>query len=545
MLGTAGLAAAASIMLWSPQGAYALWEEDAASVSSGVLSTGEAALEISGPLSVTVDGVAIDQSADLVCVGDAATIAIPVTVRATGTNMSPTLHRSGSTNTPAQVTDVDLDDVNAALSPAPAAQEHVIHLDVLSYKAGVVHVQEELALTVREGAAWAPHVDVATTLTFDDTTRACEAKIVTTWDTALSEQPPTILFGAGSGGTLDWGDGSPVQDIEPEVPMIAPLPDGPGKKLTVTINGRVPHVKFPSSSLPETLVSVDRWDEGTRTTSLAGAFESLDYLESVVSPPRTVTDVSGAFAGIRTNVRVDHWDTSNITNMSRLFTSARSFDGDLSGWDTSKVTDMNTMFEQANAFTGRGLSEWDTSSAVNMGRMFKDTPRFNADLSNWNTSSATAMRSMFSGAYAFNADLSRWQTGNVTDMDNMFYLAARFSGDLRAWNVQHIPVQPPNFGYGSLITHYPIWGTTGLAPDDEAPARDDVPRPGPDLAPEDEELVSDVVEGVDGGDAAAETESAPQTEGLEEPEATERGDDETFAEALQCPEEEAGSPGDE
>jgi hypothetical protein len=32
---------------------------------------------------------------------------------------------------------------------------------------------------------------------------------------------------------------------------------------------------------------------------------------------------------------------------------------------------------------------------------------------------------------------------------------------------------------------------------------------------------------------------------LEEPEATELGDDETFAEALQRPEEEAGSPGDE
>jgi surface protein len=38
------------------------------------------------------------------------------------------------------------------------------------------------------------------------------------------------------------------------------------------------------------------------------------------------------------------WDTSNVTDMRRLFGNATNFNQDIGGWNTSNVTDMSLMF---------------------------------------------------------------------------------------------------------------------------------------------------------------------------------------------------------
>ncbi len=46
-------------------------------------------------------------------------------------------------------------------------------------------------------------------------------------------------------------------------------------------------------------------------------------------------------------------------SMSRTFSGAVNFNGDLGNWDTSKVTSMGASFRNAEKFTGRGsISEW-------------------------------------------------------------------------------------------------------------------------------------------------------------------------------------------
>jgi len=56
-----------------------------------------------------------------------------------------------------------------------------------------------------------------------------------------------------------------------------------------------------------------------------------------------VTDSSGKVcpsAVVDTYGQMAEWDTSKVTDMSRMFNVAGDFNADLSGWDTSKVTNM-------------------------------------------------------------------------------------------------------------------------------------------------------------------------------------------------------------
>ena len=44
---------------------------------------------------------------------------------------------------------------------------------------------------------------------------------------------------------------------------------------------------------------------------------------------------------------ISNWCTSNITNISYMFSRATSFNQDISAWDVSKVTDMSHLFSRA------------------------------------------------------------------------------------------------------------------------------------------------------------------------------------------------------
>jgi len=535
--GGAAVLLALVLAVWMPRGVHALWVGESLA-DGGVLATGQVHLETTGEVSVEVDGEAIGSGA-AICVTDTVTIAVPLSVQATGTSAVPALDRTSRTAAPGTVSDVDLDDINAALRSSPEPQLHLLHLEVTSAEAGTVRVDEVLSLSAAREAGWVSTVHVEVDLLFD----SCDGILATSWDTTTTTDPVIFVFGAGSEGTIDWGDGSPLEAVREGTQTHDYSEDG---AWDVTVTGIIPSVRFNGS---DALVSVNRWDEATRTTSLAATFQGADNLVYVTAPPATVTNMSQAFRDTTANPTLDGWNTSNVTTMSYMFSSARAFNGDLSDWDTSSVTNMSYMFRDAWAFNGDlsswdtskvtdmslmfyyawafngDLSRWDTSNVKDMSYMFNDAWAFNGDLSSWDTSSVTHMAYMFASARAFNSDLSRWDTSNVTDMGGMFQSASAFTGDLRPWNVLRIPQEPPAFRRNANpAMQSPIWGTEGMPVTSDAEG-DDTPQ------------ANDTSVADDTRDEHESATDSPEAEPGDDPAEAEPGDDPAEAEPVDDPAE--------
>jgi hypothetical protein len=86
---------------------------------------------------------------------------------------------------------------------------------------------------------------------------------------------------------------------------------------------------------------------------------------------------------------------SQVTNMSYMFESAISFNGNIIDWDinTTSAT-MTGMFENATAFN-QPIGQWDVTAVTNMYKMFSEALLFNQNLENWNISKVANMFGMF------------------------------------------------------------------------------------------------------------------------------------------------------
>ena len=136
---------------------------------------------------------------------------------------------------------------------------------------------------------------------------------------------------------------------------------------------------------------------------------------------------------------ISSWDTSKVTDMSKLFLDAHTFNEPLNNWDVSNVTNMHAMFDNAYLFN-QPLDNWDVSKVTNMGEMFSTTKSlaFNQPIGNWNVSNVTNMEGMFNKATFFNQPLSNWDVSNVTNMQNTFAYAENFNQPISDWDVSNV-----------------------------------------------------------------------------------------------------------
>ena len=122
-----------------------------------------------------------------------------------------------------------------------------------------------------------------------------------------------------------------------------------------------------------------------------------------------------------TEINFSNFNTSNVTNMGRLFYKNWISKLDLSSFDTSKVIYMNAMFMEAYSVEEINLSSFDTSNTWFMGNMFQNTHALKKlDLHNFNTQTVTHMQYMFYNSGVPNLDLSNFNTSKVKDMKSMF-----------------------------------------------------------------------------------------------------------------------------
>ena len=174
------------------------------------------------------------------------------------------------------------------------------------------------------------------------------------------------------------------------------------------------------------------YDEETQTLHLKGYIKNAEdgtgivvpdgidkwNILNIVADEGTVfpEDCSGLFSDFYYcwTIDIKNADTSNVTNMSRMFYGFSADGLDLSAFDTSNVTDMSEMF-MFSYLPSLDLSSFDTSKVTNMEGMFAYTYCSTLDLSSFDTSNVTIMASMFCGCDSLETIYvsDKWSVENV------------------------------------------------------------------------------------------------------------------------------------
>ena len=141
---------------------------------------------------------------------------------------------------------------------------------------------------------------------------------------------------------------------------------------------------------------------GCATTSASGStLYDVVYGASNAYPrfPDDSNQLFTFFTGLVELVNLDKIDTSNVTNMSLMFSNCRSLKSlDVSNFKTSNVTDMSYMFETCSSLPSLNVSSLDTSNVTNMKGMFLGCSGLQSlDVSGFDTSNVTSGGGMLVG----------------------------------------------------------------------------------------------------------------------------------------------------
>jgi len=154
-----------------------------------------------------------------------------------------------------------------------------------------------------------------------------------------------------------------------------------------------------------------------------------------------VTDMSKLFSTRQqyTGANLENWDVSNVTNFEEMFKLCSVFDGNLSNWNTSSATTMEDMLYECQEFGTKGYSidSWDLSNVTLTRRMLEGCRKFNLPVNSWDVSNVTDMQGMFRDCFIFNQPLNNWNVSSVERFNNMFLQAFVFNQPLSNWDVSN------------------------------------------------------------------------------------------------------------
>ena len=291
---------------------------------------------------------------------------------------------------------------------------------------------------------------------------------ITTWETtnlgASNDNQITIptFPGIEYNYTVEWGDGSTSEGVTGDIIHTYNVPG----TYSVNITGVFPRIFFNNTGDSQKIISIDQWGNN-EWTSMEDAFNGCSFLVGTYTdiPNLTgVTNMSRMFQLASSfNSSVANWDVSNVTTMSALFNNfttetivetvtpienttftnvvrqinvVAAFNQDLSSWNVGNVTDMSFMFA-ATPFN-QNINNWNVGNVINMQGMFFIANNFNQDLSSWNVGNVTDMSFMFEDAVSFNSEIGGWNVSNVITMQSMFEEASLFNSTLLNWNVSNV-----------------------------------------------------------------------------------------------------------
>lgn len=111
-------------------------------------------------------------------------------------------------------------------------------------------------------------------------------------------------------------------------------------------------------------------------------------------------------------------------------------------FDTSKITDMSRMFQNCRELVSVNVKDFNTENVQYMGSIFSGCEKLETiDISGWNTISATSMNSLFNNCQNLKSITfgENWTTENVIDMGSMFYVCVSLQSlDVSGWNTAKV-----------------------------------------------------------------------------------------------------------
>ena len=285
-------------------------------------------------------------------------------------------------------------------------------------------------------------IDRGWTISGDILNPSCSNEIrpfITTWQTTVDNEEITIPTNSSSGlynYTVDWGDGTVDAN---QTGNATHKYSSPGEHV-VEITGDFPHIHFNSGEGSDKIQAVGQWGD-IRWKSMKEAFAGCSNLEIIATDApdlSAVTDMSRMFQNATSfNQDIGRWDVGKVINMHAMFHGATAFNQEISNWDVSNVEIMRNMFWKATSFN-KDIGSWDVSNVTSITWMFEGATSFNQDISDWNVSSSTSMLGMFKDATSFNQDISRWDMSNVESTTSMFDGATSFNQDISGWDVSNV-----------------------------------------------------------------------------------------------------------
>ena len=176
-----------------------------------------------------------------------------------------------------------------------------------------------------------------------------------------------------------------------------------------------------------------------------GSYTLAEFLDTSKIDTSKVKNMSNLFFLSKIKeINLDTWNTSNVTNMSLMFDSSEAEKLNISNLNTKNVRSMNGMFSNlsTSGFKDLDLSKWDTSNVTDISRMFTlnySTEKIN--VSNWDTSKITKMEDAFSGVHNLKEikGIENWNTSNVKTIHNMFAYSENLKSlNLSKWNTSNV-----------------------------------------------------------------------------------------------------------
>ena len=137
-----------------------------------------------------------------------------------------------------------------------------------------------------------------------------------------------------------------------------------------------------------------------------------------VIAPKDSSNLFYNFFNAKEFVELSNLDTSQVTNMSGMFSNCGVKELDLSSWDTSNVTDMNFMFQGCQNLENVNLKDFNTKNVTDMSRMFLSDHKIkNLDLSNFETPNLNKAGLIFGELNLNNLDIRNFDTSKLTEND--------------------------------------------------------------------------------------------------------------------------------